>query len=63
VRFTGAKVTPQFPITTEVTPCQHDEDAIGSQASCASRWVWMSTKPGVTTLLLASSSRRPRSAT
>ena len=56
---TGAKVTPQLPSTTEVTPCQHDELAIGSQASWASRWVWMSTKPGVTTCPSASISRRP----
>src|SRR3989442_16041073 len=45
----GANVTPQLPSTTDVTPCQHDDDAIGSHASWASRWVWMSTKPGVTT--------------
>ena len=45
---TGANVTPQLPSTTDVTPCQHDDVASGSHASCASRWVWMSTKPGVT---------------
>ena len=33
----GAKVTPQLPITTEVTPCQHGEVASGSQQICASR--------------------------
>jgi hypothetical protein len=44
----GAKPTPQLPITTDVTPCQHGEETIGSQKTCASRWVWMSTKPGVT---------------
>ena len=45
---TGANVTPQLPSTTDVTPCQHDDVASGSHASCASRCVWMSTKPGVT---------------
>ena len=55
----GAKVTPQFPITTLVTPCQQLEVPIGSQASCASRWVWMSTKPGVTSRPSASISRAP----
>ncbi len=54
----GANVTPQLPSTTEVTPCQHDDDPIGSQASCASRWVWMSTKPGVTRQPSASMVRR-----
>ena len=34
----GANVTPQLPSTTEVTPCQHDDEPIGSQASWASRW-------------------------
>ena len=57
--FTGAKVTPQLPITTDVTPCQHELEPIGSQASCASRCVWMSTNPGVTTLPTASISVRP----
>ncbi len=45
---TGAKVTPQLPMTTDVTPCQHDDDPIGSHANCASRCVCTSTKPGVT---------------
>ena len=44
----GANVTPQLPSTTDVTPCQHDDVAIGSHAICASRCVCMSTKPGVT---------------
>ena len=48
VGLTGAKVTPQLPTTTEVTPCQHDELQGASQATWASRWLWMSTKPGVT---------------
>ena len=34
--------------TTEVTPCQHDDVPSGSQPNWASRWVWRSTKPGVT---------------
>ena len=50
----GANVTPQLPITTVVTPCQHDEVPIGSHASWASRWVWMSTNPGVTMRSVAS---------
>jgi len=57
----GANVTPQFPITTLVTPCQQLLEAIGSHDSCASRWVWISTKPGVTTFPSASISRMPRS--
>lgn len=39
----GANVTPQLPITVLVIPCQHDTVPTGSQASLASRWVWMST--------------------
>ena len=31
--FTGANVTPQLPITTEVTPCQHELEPMGSHAS------------------------------
>ena len=31
-----------------VTPCQEDGDIVGSKWACASKWVWMSTKPGVT---------------
>ena len=53
----GANVTPQLPSTTLVTPCQHLDVAIGSHASWASRWVWMSTKPGVTIAPAASMSR------
>jgi hypothetical protein len=53
----GANATPQLPSTTDVTPCQHDEVATGSHASCASRWVWASTNPGVTTRPSASSVR------
>ena len=59
----GAKVTPQLPSTTDVTPCQHDDEPIGSQASWASRWVWMSTNPGVTMQPSASIVRRPSPST
>ena len=44
----GAKVTPQLPIITVVTPCQLTGVSSGSQPIWASRWVWMSTKPGET---------------
>ena len=50
----GAKPTPQLPTTTEVTPWQLDGAPSGSQVICASRWVWTSTKPGVTSLPRAS---------
>ena len=60
---TGAKVTPQLPMTTDVTPCQHDDEPIGSHANCASRCVCTSTKPGVTSRPSASISRAPRSST
>ena len=35
----GASVKPQLPITTEVTPCQHELLPSGSQNSWASMWV------------------------
>src|SRR3954447_23947075 len=59
----GAKVTPQLPSTTDVMPCQHELVPIGSHDSWASRWVWMSTNPGVTSRPVASISRAPRSLT
>ena len=34
--FAGAKPKPQFPIATEVTPCQPESVQYGSQKSCAS---------------------------
>ncbi len=46
---TGASVNPQLPITAVVTPCQHEFAPCGSQNTWASRWVWPSMKPGVTT--------------
>ena len=51
---TGAKPTPQLPITTVVTPCQLLGESVGSQVIWPSKWVWMSTKPGVTSLPVAS---------
>ena len=51
---------PQLPITTVVTPCQHDGLPSGSQKSCASMWVWPSMNPGVTTWPSASISLRAR---
>ena len=33
---TGANPTPQFPVTTVVTPCQPDGDTSGSQVTCPS---------------------------
>ena len=32
----GASVNPQLPMSTVVTPCHDDGDAVGSQCSCAS---------------------------
>ena len=45
---TGAKPTPQLPITTVVTPCQPDGVSSGSHVTWPSKWVWTSTNPGVT---------------
>ena len=42
----GASVKPQLPMTTLVTPCQHEHVPSGSHATCASMWVWPSMKPG-----------------
>ena len=42
----GAMPNPQLPCTTVVTPCHDDGVRSGSQNTCASKWVWMSTKPG-----------------
>ena len=55
---TGAKPTPQLPITTVVTPFQQEGVRNGSHATCASKWVCMSIQPGVTSLPAASISRR-----
>src|SRR6266851_4618961 len=50
----GARAKPQLLITTDVTPCQHEQLPSGSQAICASMWVWPSMKPGETISPLAS---------
>ena len=55
---TGAKPTPQLPITTVVTPCHDDGVTCLSQQTWPSKWVWMSTKPGVTSAPSASTVRR-----
>ncbi len=34
--FDGANVNPQLPVSTVVTPCQEDGDAVGS------KWSWAS---------------------
>src|SRR4051794_30643170 len=57
---TGAKPTPQLPMTTVVTPCQHDGVTSLSQHTWPSKCVWMSTKPGVTRRPSASIVRRAR---
>ena len=44
----GASAKPQLLMTTEVTPCQHEQLPSGSHATCASMWVWPSMKPGET---------------
>src|SRR6266851_1127917 len=44
----GARAKPQLLITTDVTPCQHEQLPSGSQAIWASMWVWPSMKPGET---------------
>src|SRR6266540_3963840 len=54
----GASVKPQLPITTLVMPCQQEEVPSGSQKTCASMWVWPSTKPGDTTRPSASMTSR-----
>ena len=54
---TGAKPTPQLPITTVVTPCQLDGVTCLSQQTWPSKWVWMSTKPGVSSWPSASMTR------
>src|SRR6266851_3191756 len=44
----GASENPQLPITTEVTPCQHEHVPSASQKTCASICVCASTSPGAT---------------
>ena len=55
----GANPTPQLPIAIVVTPWSDDGATIGSQVTWPSKWVWMSTKPGVTSRPSASISRVP----
>src|SRR3954470_6773155 len=43
---TGARVSPQLPMTTEVTPCCGSEVPQGSPKSCPSRGGWGATQPG-----------------
>ncbi len=54
---TGANVTPQLPMSTVVTPCHELEVINGSHATCASRCVCRSMKPGETIRPAASISR------
>src|SRR6516225_4822168 len=60
---TGAKPTPQLPITTVVTPCQHVGVSSGSHVTWPSKCVWTSTKPGVTSAPSASTFSRANSLT
>jgi hypothetical protein len=52
---------PQLPATTVVTPWYDDGLSSGSQNTCASKWVWMSMKPGATAHPDASTSTVPSS--
>lgn len=54
-------MNPQLPITTLVTPCQHEHVPRGSQKTWASMCVWPSTKPGATTCPSASITSRAAS--
>src|SRR5437868_4431960 len=56
--LTGAKPTPQLPITIVVTPCQQLGVSIGSQVTWPSKCVCTSTKPGVTSAPSASTRSR-----
>ena len=55
---TGASVKPQLPMTTLVTPCQHEQVPSGSQKTWASMCVCPSTNPGATTWPSASITSR-----
>ena len=59
----GANPTPQLPIASEVTPCWLDGASTGSQVAWPSKWVWMSTKPGVTSRPSASMTSAPVAST
>ena len=56
----GARLTPQFPVMTVVTPWLTLQAIPGSERTARSSWVWASMKPGETTRPLASISRSPR---
>ncbi len=60
VALQGANPTPQLPITSVVTPWFEAGESSGSQVAWPSIWVCTSTQPGVTSLPVASISRRPR---
>ena len=47
-------VKPQLPASAVVTPWSGDGVSAPSQKTWASKWVWTSMNPGVTTLPLAS---------
>ena len=59
VGLAGANPTPQLPIATDVTPWRLEGASIGSHVAWPSKWVWMSTKPGVTTSPSASMTSAP----
>src|SRR4029079_15574590 len=54
----GASASEQLPKTTVVAPCCGEKEHNGSHVTCASKWQWLSTKPGETTCPSASSVRR-----
>ena len=56
----GARLTPQLPVTTVVTPWLTLHAIPGSERTARSSWVWVSMKPGETTSPLASISRAAR---
>ena len=59
----GAMEKPQLPATTVVTPWYDEGLRSGSQNTWASKWVWMSMKPGATAQPDASNSIVPSSPT
>src|SRR5205823_6019538 len=56
--LTGAKPTPQLPMTIVVTPCQQLGVSMGSQVTWPSKCVCTSTNPGVTSAPSASTVSR-----
>ena len=53
-RGSGARLTPQLPETTVVTPWLPSASSTGRRAAARSSWVWASMKPGATTWPAAS---------